>query len=89
MKLWTMVIFSVLDFLSTFQLEITAQYMPAQWTGEVIKLMHLNRIMAKDLAVEAGLNPRYLSQVLNSGNLPEKARAKIEAALSRLISANQ
>lgn len=63
--------------------------MPAQWTGEVIKRMHLNRIMAKDLAVEAGLNPKYLSQVLNSDNPPEKARAKIEAALSRLISANQ
>ena len=63
--------------------------MPAQWTGEVIKLMHLNRIMAKNLAVEAGLNPKYLSQVLNSDNPPVNAREKIEAALSRLISENQ
>lgn len=59
--------------------------MPAQWTGAIIGEMHLYGITGKMLAAALGWNPKYLSQVLNSPNPPEKAEGKIRNALESLI----
>lgn len=47
--------------------------------------MHLNGITGKMLAAALNWNPKYLSQVLNSPNPPEKAEEKIRNALESLI----
>lgn len=60
--------------------------MPAQWTGAIVGEMHINGITGKMLADALGWNPKYLSQVLNSPNPPEKAEGKIRTALASLIS---
>lgn len=61
--------------------------MPAQWTGAIVGEMHLNGITGKMLAAALDWNPKYLSQVLNSPNPPEKAEEKIRNALDSLIAA--
>ena len=61
--------------------------MPAQWTGAIVGEMHLNGITGKMLAAALDWNPKYLSQVLNSPNPPEKAEEKILNALESLIAA--
>lgn len=47
--------------------------------------MHLYGITGKMLAAALDWNPKYLSQVLNSPNPPEKAEDKIRNALESLI----
>ena len=62
--------------------------MPAQWTADLIGKMHLAGITAKQLAAEAGLNPKYLSAVLNGHSEPKNTEAKLFAALDRLTEKN-
>ena len=59
--------------------------MPDKWTGEVVGLMHVNGISAKDLAERLGWNPKYLSSVLNGRRKPKGAEEKVKAALDSLI----
>lgn len=59
--------------------------MPAQWTGRIVGELHNNDLTAKELALEAELNDKYLSQVLNSENPPKGAEQKLTEALGRLI----
>ncbi len=58
--------------------------MPAQWTGAIVGEMHLKGVTGKMLADELGWNPKYLSQVLNSPNPPQKAEEKIRDALEKM-----
>lgn len=58
--------------------------MPAQWTGDVIRDMHLKKVRAKRLAAEIGWNPKYLSQVLNGHENPKGAEEKVKAALNAI-----
>lgn len=58
--------------------------MPAQWTGKLIGEMHLLGVTSKELAVEVGWHPKYLSVVLNGHKEPKGAEDKLRAALSRL-----
>ena len=60
--------------------------MPAQWTAELVGLMHLNGITAKQLAAEVGWHEKYLSVVLNGHRNPAGAEEKLTAALERLVS---
>ena len=59
--------------------------MPAQWTGRLIGDIHNAGCTIKEVAAEAGFNPKYVSQVLNSDNPPLKAQYRLEDALSRII----
>ena len=59
--------------------------MPAQWTGELIGKMHINGITSKQLAEEAGLNPKYLSGVLNGRYTSSKAEKKLADAFQRNV----
>ena len=58
--------------------------MPAQWTGELIGDIHNAGLTIKRVSEAAGLNPKYVSQILNSENEAPKAEAKLREALSRL-----
>ena len=60
--------------------------MPAQWTGYLIGEIHNKGLTIKQVAKEAGLNPKYVSQVLNSNAEATKAEVKLRAALERLSS---
>lgn len=59
--------------------------MPARWTGELVGEIHNAGFTIKQVAAEAGLNPKYVSQVLNSEDESPKAEEKLRSALRRLI----
>lgn len=59
--------------------------MPAQWTATLLGEMHLAGVTAKQLAAEAGLNPKYLSAILNGHCEPKNAEQTLRAALARLV----
>ena len=58
--------------------------MPAQWTGELIGEIHNAGFKIKDVAAEAGLNPKYVSQILHGKYESSRAEEKLRAALFRL-----
>lgn len=58
--------------------------MPAQWTADLIGEMHLAGITSKQLAEEAGLNPKYMSTILNGHVDPKGAEKKLREALGRI-----
>lgn len=59
--------------------------MLAQWTGDVVGIMHTHKITAKQLAERLSWNDKYLSSVLNGKREPKDAEAKVRAALDELI----
>lgn len=58
--------------------------MPAEWTGRMVGDIHVAGFTIKRVAREAGLNEKYVSQVLNGDGAAPKAEAKLRAALERL-----
>lgn len=58
--------------------------MPAQWTGQLVGEIHNAGLTIKQVAAEAGLNDKYVSQVLNADTESPKAEQKLRAALVRL-----
>ena len=63
--------------------------MPAQWTGIFVGEIHNAGLTIKEVAAEAGLNPKYVSQVLNSNADSPKAKAKLWEALNRLMESQE
>lgn len=59
--------------------------MPAKWTGELVGEIHNAGLTIKEVAEAAGMNPKYISTVLNQDTDAPKAEAKLRAALDRLI----
>ncbi len=59
--------------------------MPAQWTADLIGEMHLRQIPHKDLAVQAGWHPKYLSAVLNGHRAPKNAEKRLNDAFLQLL----
>lgn len=59
--------------------------MPEKWTGEVIGLMHNNRISFQMLADRLGWHVKYLSAVLNSKRKPIDAEEKVKSALQEIL----
>jgi hypothetical protein len=58
--------------------------MPAKWTGELVAEIHNAGLTIKEVAEAAGMNPKYISTVLNSDGGSPKAEAKLRSALNRL-----
>ena len=58
--------------------------MPAKWSGELVGEIHNAGLTIKEVAAEAGMNPKYISTVLNQDKDAPKAEAKLRAALNRL-----
>lgn len=59
--------------------------MPKKWTGNLVGLMHDEKVSFSELADELGVTNRYVSMVLNGHREPEGAEQKFAAALNRII----
>lgn len=59
--------------------------MPAQWTGELIGQMHIERVSKKALANELGVTPEYVSMVLNGHKSPEGAEERFFEAFKQIV----
>ena len=59
--------------------------MPAQWTGEIVGELHNNGITAKEFADYLGLNPKYVSTVLNGKRTPKNAEQKFRKGLDEML----
>ena len=56
-----------------------------EWTGDAVKLMHINGISALALADRIGWNPKYLSAVLNCKRKPNGAEAVVMSAVMEMV----
>ena len=63
--------------------------MPAQWTGVLIGDIHNAGFKIKEVAAEAKLNPKYVSQLLHGKYESNVAETKLREALDRLIEAKK
>ena len=59
--------------------------MPEKWTGDVIGIMHINRISFQQLADKLGWHVKYLSAVMNGKRSPAGAEEKVRNALEKII----
>lgn len=59
--------------------------MPEEWTGNVIGIMHNNRITYQQLADKLNWHVKYLSAVMNSKRNPPDAERKVRHALTELL----
>ena len=55
------------------------------WTGEVVGIMHINKISHQKLAEQVGWYVKYLSAVLNGKRNPKDAEEKVRKALSEIL----
>lgn len=62
--------------------------MPAQWTGEVVAKMHMNRITIRRLAEHLGVTREYVGAILNGKRTPAGAEDRITAAVEEIIQQN-
>lgn len=60
--------------------------MPKEWTGDLVGLMHNNKISIAQLAEKLGVRREYVSMVLNGHREPIGAEQKYRAAVNDLIS---
>lgn len=59
--------------------------MPKKWTGDLVGLMHNNKISFQMLADKLGVTNRYVSMVLNGHREPPGAEDKFRAAVVELV----
>ena len=60
--------------------------MPKKWTGDLVGLMHDNKISKTQLAEKLCVTREYVSMVLNGHREPAGAEDKFRAAVDELIS---
>lgn len=59
--------------------------MPEKWTGDLVGLMHNNKVTKKMLADELGLSKQYVCMILNSSRKPPGIRERMEKAVDDII----
>lgn len=59
--------------------------LPKKWTGNLVGLMHNEKVTFSELAAELNMTNRYVSMVLNGHRDPVGAEEKFTAALNRII----
>lgn len=60
--------------------------MPKKWTGDLVGLMHCQKITNIQLAEKLGVTDRYVSMILNARREPEGAEQRFRTALDEIIS---
>ena len=60
--------------------------LPKEWTGDLVGLMHNNKISIAQLAEKLGVRREYVSMVLNGHREPVGAEQKYRSAVNDLIS---
>lgn len=63
--------------------------MPKNWTGDLVGLLHDNKISQGCLANHMGLSYQYVSMVLNGRRSPRNARERFTTAVSELVEGKQ
>lgn len=56
-----------------------------EWTGEVVAMMHVNRITGRRLSEELGYTEEYVSMVLNGKRNPPGAEQRFKDAVNSII----
>lgn len=59
--------------------------MIAQWIGDFVGKMHLNRVTITQVAREMGVTREYLSMILNGHREPNGIEERMNEALNNLI----
>ena len=59
--------------------------MPDKWTGDIIGIMHCNKITRKDVADEIGVTKAYITMILNGKRYVPAMQNKIVNAVNTLI----
>lgn len=59
--------------------------MPDKWTGDLIGLMHNERITMQNLADELLVTKAYVSMVLNGARNPKGAKERFEEAVNKIF----
>lgn len=63
--------------------------MPKEWTGEIVKTLHINEISQSELAEEMNCTKEYVSMILNSKREPPDIQNRVEEAISSIIKKKQ
>lgn len=58
---------------------------PPEWSGEVVGLMHINKISVSALAEHIGWRREYVSRLLNGAETRANAKEIIEKSVQELI----
>ena len=56
-----------------------------KWTGDLVGLMHVNKISKTELAAELGVTREYVSMVLNGHRDPVDAQKRFTSAIDQII----
>lgn len=56
-----------------------------EWTGEVIKTLHVNEISQTELAEEMNCTKEYISMILNGKREPSDIQNRIEEAVASIL----
>ena len=59
--------------------------MPEKWTGDIVALLHLNKITKSELAAKLDCTPEWVSMILNGKRSPEGAEEKFRTAVKELV----
>ena len=62
--------------------------MIAQWIGDFVGKMHLNRVTITQVSQEMGVTREYLSMILNGHREPQDIEKRMNDALDSVIEKN-
>ena len=58
---------------------------PAEWTGDLVGKMHVNKVRRSDLAEQLNVSEAYISMLLNSKRTTKGAQTKLENAYESVL----
>lgn len=59
--------------------------MPEKWTGELLMIMHNNKIRRTEVAKKLGISRAYTTQILNGLRRPSHMEEKMRAAVDEIL----
>lgn len=59
--------------------------MPEKWTGELLMIMHNNKIRRAEVAKKLGISKAYATQILNGLRGPLRMEEKMRAAVEDIL----
>lgn len=59
--------------------------MPEKWTGELLMIMHNNKIRRAEVADKLGISKAYTTQILNGLRSPARMEEKMRAAVEDIL----
>ena len=59
--------------------------MPEKWTGELLMIMHNNKIRRAEVAKKLGISNAYTTQILNGLRSPSRMEEKMRAAVEEIL----